>query len=317
VRGEFDIEKPSSITLDEVFEKFLSWAKKNKASWLDDKQNYHRNIKPVFANKQLGGITQFDVEKFIIKLKKGKNKRGKHFAPATIKHQVQLLSRLFTLAWQWGLYKGDNPCKRVKKPKLNNKITEFFSEEELIRLHQTLEIWPNRMTVSIILFTMYTGIRRGEVFKLTWDDVDLNRRIFTLRDPKGILDQILPLSSEATEVLRKVPREYNTKWVFYGKNGQQRTDFKGPWARIRKAANLPKTYRFHGLRHNFASYLASSGESIYMVQKLMCHKDVKTTMRYAHLTDQAKRQAAIRSGALLKPKKIINTEIIANPLIVL
>ena len=236
-------------------------------------------------------------------------------SPATVKQLLQLLSRLFNLAKQWGLYVGENPCARVEKPKLNNEITEFFTEDELYRLHAVLETWPHKMSVAIIHFSMYTGIRRGELFKLTWADIDMERKTFTLRDPKGIKDQVLPLSAPAMDAIRMAPRKYDTKWVFYGKNGQQRTDFKGPWARIKKAANLPAKYRFHGLRHNFASYLASNGESIYSIQKLLTHKDVKTTSRYAHLTDQAKRDAAKNAGELLMPKKkaqVIEIKDIAN-----
>lgn len=309
VRGELGIQKALSGTMADVWDKYLPWAKENKSSWKDDERNYKNHIKPVFHDECIGNITQFDIEKWKLSIQKKKRPRGKDkestpLAPATVLQQLQLLSRLFNLANQWGLYIGGNPCNRVQKPRLNNEITEFFTQDELARLHNTLDQWPDKMTVSIILFSMYTGIRRGEIFKLTWADIDMERNLFTLKDPKGVLDQILPMSSEALEVLKKTPKEYNTKWIFYGKNGQQRTDFKGPWARVKKAAKLPQNYRFHGLRHNFASYLASDGESIYMVQKLMCHKDVKTTMRYAHLTDQAKQDAATRSGTLLKPQKI-------------
>jgi site-specific recombinase XerD len=91
-------------------------------------------------------------------------------------------------------------------------------------------------------------------------------------------------------------------FVFPGKGGQQRTDFKGPWLRIRKAAGLPENFRLHGLRHHFASTLVSAGYDLLMVQKLLTHKDSRTTQRYAHLAPGALKEAARKSGELLTPK---------------
>jgi len=90
-------------------------------------------------------------------------------------------------------------------------------------------------------------------------------------------------------------------YVFPGDNGQQRTDFKGPWRRIRKAAGLPESFRFHGLRHNFASYLISNGVDLSVVGALLTHKNAATTQRYAHLRPDAVKQAAMKSGNLLTP----------------
>jgi site-specific recombinase XerD len=99
-------------------------------------------------------------------------------------------------------------------------------------------------------------------------------------------------------------------YVFPGKNRGQRTDFKGPWQRIRKAAGLPGNFRFHGLRHHFASTLVSSGVDLSVVQALLTHKDARTTQRYAHLQPGAMWEAALKSGKLLTPKnagsKVIN-----------
>ncbi len=285
-RNEFDLEpKGPAPTLSEVWNRFLPWAKEHKKSWRTDFLYYRKHLEPVFGEKPLDQIAPFDIEKLIISMKKGKNARGNAYAPATIKHQLVLLSRLFTLTAQWGMYSGPNPCQKVKKPKLNNQITEYLTEDELTRLLDTLEAWPNRMSASFIKFALYTGLRRGELFKLTWRDIDFERQTVTIRDtdsqdgPKGKKDQILPLSDKALEVLRTIPKEHDTPFVFYGKNGEQRIDFKGPWARIKKAADLPEQFRLHGLRHHFASSLVSAGTDLYTVSKLLTHKDITTTQR--------------------------------------
>ena len=107
---------------------------------------------------------------------------------------------------------------------------------------------------------------------------------------------------EALEILKSI--DVISPFVFPGKDGKQRTNFNGPWQRIRKAADLPVNFRFHGLRHHFASTLVSAGYDLLVVQKLLTHKDAKTTQRYAHLSPGALKQAAVKSGGLLKPKPV-------------
>lgn len=290
------------MTLNELWSKYLPWAQQNKKTWRDDAYHYQKHLKPEFGEKRLDDITPFHIEAFIIKMKKGVSKRNTPYSAATIKHQLLLLTRLYSLSEKWGDYSGDNPCRKVKKPKLNNQVTEFLSEQEIERLLQVLDSWHNKMTVAFILFMLHTGLRRGELFKLQWKDINFDNKAMTLRDPKGKIDQTLPLSDKAVEILKNVPTEFETSWIFYGKDGQQRKDFKGPWLRVKSAAGLPESFRLHGLRHHYASSLVSNGVDLFTVQKLLCHKDASTTQRYAHLADKALRDAVNLSDALLAPK---------------
>jgi len=304
VRGEFDINRNGKKipTLNEAWAKYLPWAKEHKKTWDDDLFNYQKHLEPRFGKKRLNEISPMDIERLKLDLKKGINKNGKPYSKATIKHQLVLLKRLFNLARRWGIYDGKNPVDQVEMIKLDIHRTEFFKEEELLRLMKTLESWPCRDSVAFVKFSLFTGFRRGELFKLTWDDVDFERGMITLREPKGGKTATIPLSPQALDVLKGL--EVRPPFVFPGKNGQQRTDFKGPWKRIRKAAGLPTNFRFHGLRHHFASTLVSAGYDLLVVQKLLTHKDSRTTSRYAHLAPGALKDAAVKSGELLTPKPL-------------
>lgn len=311
VRGEFEINrnvKQSPATLGELWVKYLPWAKEHKKTWKCDQYNYETHLASRFGKKALDVISPIDVERLKLEMKKSVSKQGKPFSQATIKHQIVLLSRLYNLARRWGIYNGENPVDRVEKPRLDNQRTEFLSDEEVDRLLKTLATWPCKETVAFVKFTLYTGLRRSEVFKLTWEDVDFSRSMITLREPKGGKTQTIPISAQALEVLKGI--EQTSPFVFPGKGGQQRTDFKGPWRRIRKTAGLPDNFRFHGLRHHFASTLVSSGVDLSVIQALLTHKDARTTQRYAHLSPGAMRDAALKSGDLLTPKgeagKVIN-----------
>lgn len=302
VRGEYEINRnvKQIPTLGELWAKYLPWAKENKKTWDDDLFNYRKHLEPRFGRKRLDSISGLDVERMKLELKKGTSKQGKPYSQATIKHQIVLLNRLYNLAKRWGIYGGENPIDRVEMPKLDNLRIEFLSDKESDRLMKTLNSWPCQKSAAFVRFTLFTGMRRGELFKLTWDDVDFNRGMITLREPKGGKTQTIPISSQALDVLRGL--EPASTYVFPGKNGDQRTDFKGPWRRIRKAAGLPDNFRFHGLRHHFASTLVSNGVDLCVVQALLTHKDSRTTQRYSHLKPGALREAAQRSGELLTPE---------------
>lgn len=302
LRDEFDIaqKEKQTPTLGQIWAKYLPWAKEHKKSWDNDLGYYRKHLEPRFSNKRLDEISPLDIERLKKELREEVSSRGTLYAPATIKHQLVLMRRLFNLAQKWGLYNGRNPIRSVEMPKIDNQKTEFLSDEELSRLLETLESWPCRDSAAFIKFKLLTGLRRGELFKLRWDDVDFGRGLVTLRKPKGGKTITLPLSKAALEVIEKLDRK--SDYVFPGKGGEQRSNFNGPWARIRKAAQLPKDFRLHGLRHHFASALVSSGVDLYVVQQLLTHKDSKTTQRYAHLAPGALRRAAQKSGELLVPK---------------
>jgi len=164
----------------------------------------------------------------------------------------------------------------------------------------TLNSWSCLESAAFVKFTLFTELRRSELFKLTLDDVNFNRGMITIRSPKGGKTQTLPVSTQALEVLRSL--DVRSPYVFPGKNGRQRTDFKGPWLRIRQAAGLPSNFPFNGLRHHFASTLVSNGVDLSIVQALLTHKDACTTQRYSHLKPGAMREAALKSGELLTPQ---------------
>jgi len=140
---------------------------------------------------------------------------------------------------------------------------------------------------------VYTGMWRGELFRLKWKDLDFERGFILLDDPKGGVSQKIPMMKVARELLESHSRT-KSPYVFPSQNGGQRKDVRGPIKRIKERANLPKDFRpLHGLRHVYASMLASSGKvDMFTLQKLLTHKSPQMTQRYAHLHDDALKKAA-------------------------
>jgi integrase len=296
LRGALDINQKSkpAHTLNDIWLKYLPWARENKKSWKDDNWYFAKHLEPRFGNKLLEKIAPIDIERT------KKELRESGYAPATIKHQIAILRRLFNLARKWNLYEGKNPVESVEMPKIDNQITEFLKDEEINRLFKVLEEWPCKESSALIKFALFSGFRKGEILRLAWEDVNFEQGMITLREPKGGKTQTIPISPQALDVLRGLGKSF--PYVFAGQGGKQKTNFRGPWYKIRKVAGLPDNFRFHGLRHHFASTLVSNGVDLIVVQKLLTHKDTKTTQRYSHLQPGAMRDAALKSGELLTPK---------------
>jgi integrase len=194
-------------TLNDLWAKYLPWAKENKKTWDDDAYHYGKHLEPRFGSKTLDSITSFDIEKMKSELKKGSNALGKPYKPATIKHQLVLVRHLYNVARKWGIFDGKNPMDSVQMPKVDNQITEFLTDEELSRLLKVLDSWPFRESAVFVKFAMYTGVRRGELFKLQWDHVDFERGLLKLVDPKGKKTTTIPISQQALEALSELNRD--------------------------------------------------------------------------------------------------------------
>lgn len=307
--------RKESITLDEVMGKYLEWAKQHKKTWDDDDGNYNKHLSPRFGEKRMDAISAMDVNRLKLEMTKGKtkdgkpylSKRGKLFSAATVKHQLVLLQRLYKFAQGPDFkYTGPTPFdhKQVVMPHLDNELPRFLTDEQLSALWDTLDVWPDKTTVGFIKLALFTGVRRGTLFTLTWADIDFEREMITLlisHRRKGTETMIKRVPPEAIEALKAVPRT-DSPYVFPGKGGRERVDFKGPWRRIRKAAGLPDSIRFHDLRHTFGSYHAMNGTDLQVIQQLMNHRDFRTTLKYASLAPSVVNAAAARSGELLTPK---------------
>jgi integrase len=283
--------------IDEVWLKYLEWAKDAKKSWKDDETRWKCHVEHHLTGKKMDAVTGFDVQKVIYGMKAKRD-----YAPATIKHVVVLIKRVYNWAIDMDLYEGTNPASKIKLPKLNNEVTECLTKDEIKRLLATLDHWKNRGVALLVEFALYTGLRRGELFSLKWDEVDIENCWKNLRDTKGGKDNNLPISDKALEILLKA-REClpfpECPYVFPNRFGNKRTTIGNTWTRIKKCAKIPDNFRFHGLRHTYASYLASSGKvSIYTLQKLLTHKTPQMTQRYAHIFDETLRNGANTLHAL-------------------
>lgn len=268
-----------------------------------DESRYRRYLAPTFGDKEPSQIAPLDIDRLRLRLLKT-------YSPQTVKHVLVLLRRLIRFGASKGL------CQplpfQMELPPVNNETTEDLTPEQLARLIEACRADPHPVAGTMIRLAIYTGMRKGELLSLTWAAVDLERGFLRIVQPKGGRDAIIPINAQARELLATLPRMEGSDLVFPGSTGKRRVETRRFINRIRKAAGLPPDFRpLHGLRHHFASALASSGEvDMYVLQRLLTHKSPTTTARYSHLRDQALRKASELAGQLAEstaapPAKVV------------
>ncbi len=175
---------------------------------------------------------------------------------------------------------------------VDNVRTEDLNPEQLKQLLKAFDEDTHLHAGNMMKLALYTGMRRGSMFKLRWKDIDFERGFIFLR-LKGGKSQKIPLNEAARALLKNHIRT-GSPYVFPGRYGKQRVTIAVPVQEIKKRAGLPKDFRpLHGLRHVYASMLASSGKvDMYQLQRLLTHKSPVMTQRYAHLRDEALKQAS-------------------------
>ena len=269
-------------TIGKLWDAYSS-ARPHGKSFDVDSGRYEKYLKDVFADKEPKDLDPERVKWFT----KGLSKK---MSPQTVKHILNLLTWIINYGVNNG-HCGGAPFK-IKKPSVDNKKTEFLTDEQLRNLLTVLSEYPNIQVVNMMRMALFTGIRRGGLLDMRWKDIDFERGFITIRN-KGGNDETLPMNDMSRAILEGHPRG-ESSYVFPGKYGGKRSTNSKTARDIANKAGLPKDFRpLHGLRHHFASMLASSGEvDMYMIQKLLLHKNPVTTMRYSHLRDQVLKDAS-------------------------
>ena len=257
-----------------------------------DEGRYEKYLEPSFGEKEPHEIIRLDVDRLRMKLLKT-------LKPQTVKHILGLLKRIVHYGAARQLCQNLN--FEIEPVKVDNQKTEDLNPEQLKKLLEAIDNSTDIEAANIMRLALYTGMRRGEMFKLKWDDIDFQRGFIAIRNPKGGVSQKIPLNDQARQILENHPKTKGKEHVFLRPDGKPFTDIRRRVNPIKKAAGIPDDFRaLHGLRHTYASMLASSGKiDLYTLQKLLTHKSPVMTQRYAHLRDEALIKASALAGDII------------------
>jgi len=190
---------------------------------------------------------------------------------------------------------------KIQKPKFNNVKTEMLSQDQLKSLLEAINGDPDQNIANLMKLALFTGMRKSELFSLKWDDIDFENDIIYIREPKSGSEEKIPLNKIARNIIESQDRA-DSLYIFPGRRGGKRVDASTTLNRIKKCSGLPSDFRsLHGLRHAYASMIASSGKvDMYTLQKLLTHKSPQMTQRYAHLRDETLKKAADLAGEIIE-----------------
>lgn len=289
-------DAPTMADLAERYMEEHARPNKKATSIANDELMWRTHVLPTLGRHRVADVTREDVTRL---------HRSKAATPYGANRMLALLSKAFNLAEVWG-WRPDysNPCRHVRRYKERSR-ERYLSTKELAELARVLaETERNRTelpsVVPAIRLLLFTGCRMGEILRLRWAEVDLERRCLFLADSKTG-SKVVHLNGPSLQVLAGLrdaaTRDPENPHVIQGKKpGTHLVNLKAPWDRLRKAAGL-EDVRIHDLRHSFASVAAMAGMSLPMIGTLLGHTRVETTQRYAHLAADPVREATERIGA--------------------
>ncbi len=292
-RKELREERKSTVwTISQLFKAWLEH-KAGKRSLAQDRSRFRLYLEPALGGKEPKDIVSLDIERLKRIALKGKS-------PATIKLTLALLRSIVNWGHGMGLCQGLQ--FRLVMPRVNNLKTEDLTPIQVAALLNAIDVDPDVDAGDVMRLALFTGMRRGELLGLKWVDVDFERGFIKLAEPKGGTDQKVPVNDAARSVLEARKKSADGPYVFPSRAGGHRVEVGDSVRRIKMAAALPDDFRpLHGLRHVYASMLASSGKvDMYTLQKLLTHKSPLMTQRYAHLRDDALRRASDLAVEIVK-----------------
>jgi integrase len=304
--------------------------RKSPRSKAEDEGLIEQYVRPAFGNRLVAEIGQGDVRKlhrtistkgvsgterarpidpaqpdlFQLTAPKKRKKRTGGPAPTRANRLLQLLNKMFVLAIEWKMC-SDNPVKGVERNREQPR-ERYLVPDDLVRLSAQLAAHPNQASADAVRLLLLTGARRGELLSASWSQFDLAAGVWTKPSAhtKQRREHRVPLSAGARQLLidmkeraakaaRKARRDPSHKLFPGRKENETQTDLKRFWATVCTRAGI-KDVRVHDLRHTYASILASAGQSLPIIGRLLGHTQPQTTARYAHLFDDPLRQATQR-----------------------
>jgi integrase len=278
-------QKP--ITFTEFMKEYLKHVEARKTPGSQDRdKGVVDRLKKRFGGKRLKEFTTGMIQRYADDRMHETHHNKRPYKPATINRELICLSAIFREAVK-RQYVSINPVRGVKLLPMDNKIVRYLSDDEEMALLGACNVGLR----PIVICALHTGMRKGEILKLTWDDVDLDQRLIRVQHTKSRRTRYIPINTVLYGELKALPTYKGVPFVFVNPDTEdQWCDEKIAWKYAIRKSKV-KNFRFHDLRHTFASRLVQAGVQLKAVQELLGHASIEMTMRYAHLSPDDLRRA--------------------------
>jgi integrase len=276
--------------------KFAQLAKEYDTTWAKQQKGYGTK-KYIIRQlvEEFGNLNVKDLDTMIVERYRSKYLRTRK--PATANRMLACLKHMLTKAVDWNMA-NEETLKRVRKVKFlkeNNIRLRFLNADECKRL---IGCCPKHLK-PIVTTAVNTGMRRGEILSLKWKQIDLRHGYISLTDTKSGEGREVPINDTLGEMFEEMPHSIESIYVFTDRDGKPYKEVKKSFSTALRKAEICD-FRFHDLRHTFASQLVMKGVDLTTVKELLGHKSIIMTMRYAHLAPEHKTKAVKVLDEVLK-----------------
>jgi integrase len=285
-------------TFRDAAERYLEVKRaERKRSIRDDEQNLAR-LRAAFGEETpLAGITAASVSAYKTQRAQEKPKRGSGdvIAAATLNRELATLRHLLRLAVEeWGWLDKAPVIRLMKEPQGRLR---FLTDTEIVTLLNACQESQNPHLAAIVTLALNTGMRLGEIMGLTWERVDFSRGVLLLERTKSGRRREVLMTTEADAVLNTIPGDKVEGLVFRRDDGRRWGSIRTAFDQACRRAKL-NDFRFHDLRHTYASHFMMRGGNLIELRDLLGHADIKMTTRYAHLSPAHLRTTVNRMAGL-------------------
>ncbi|MCW5829378.1 MAG: site-specific integrase [Deltaproteobacteria bacterium] len=267
-------------------------AKPRKRTWEEDERRLNKHVPSGWLNRKPVTITRAEIADLHRKIGKG--------APIEANRTIKMLAKVFELAKQWGLMPEGlpNPARGIELYP-ERKRDRWVTAKELPELAKAINGYSNLYVRKALWLYLLTGVRKNELLRAKWSDVDLKSKELRLPDTKSGRAHTVPLSPEAVAILKELPREEGNPYVIPGGiPGSHYVNIGKAWRSVREKAGVTDV-TLHDLRRTVGSWLAQSGNSLVLIGHVLNHSSVQTTKIYARLGEDQARKALDRHGKQL------------------
>lgn len=281
--GQEDMLDADIPSLEDFAKEYLSYVRDTvkKRSWKRDELCL-RHLIDFYKGRILSDIKPQDVDDY-------KTSRLSEVSPATVNRELEVLRHLFNLADRWSKFFGKNPASRAGLLPLNNKKERILSLDEERKLFAACDSYLR----NIIVMALYTGMRKGEIITLKWDNVDLESGLITIdqTNAKSKKTRRVPINSAVRRLfLEQRLKSARSDYVFLSSRGTpylRQDSLNRAFMLALKKAEI-SGLRFHDLRHTAATRMIELGASIVAVKEILGHASLDMTMRYSHPNESLK-----------------------------
>jgi integrase len=283
----FDVKKETKLTFNDLAERHVE-NYRNQRSFSRLKYYLMDGYRSVFGDRRLSEIDYLDLETYRNRRQATPTRAGKSRTDATVNRELSTLRHMLNKAVEWGMLETSPFAKGSRLIlKENNHRLRFLNDSEIKELLKSCEDLKTHASHlrPIVEVALLTGMRRGELLGLKWEQIR-NGFIYLTETKSGKARQI-PINDRLAEVFKEVRHgnQLKSTYVFCGSDGKRFIEVKRSFTSACRKAGI-EAFRFHDLRHTFASQLVMRGASLKAVQELLGHSDLKMTMRYAHLSHE-------------------------------